>query len=172
MTLGALQRELEAERSRRQAIEGQLGVLAARLEALHAVLAANGTNLAPTDEVPAARPRSASRLVELRRDAPGFGRAYWLRRCEGFLVEVGGHALGPVDALHFERHHDRPDALIVALDRRRRRLCFVPVENIAEISPEAERIILSSDPREPRPDWRGLALLHTVTRMSRQLRRT
>ena len=171
MTLAALQRELEAERGLRQATEGQLGELASQLAALRdAVLAANGMHLAPTEAVPAARPQPAPRLVELPRDSPPWGRAYWLRRCEGFLVEVDTRALGTVDALHFGRHHDRPDALIVALAGRRRRLCFVPVENIADISPEAKRIILSSDPREPRPDHRGLVSFHTLARMIGQLR--
>ena len=171
MTVAALQRELEAERGRRQATEGQLGELASQLAVLRdAVLAATGMHLAPTEAGPAARPRPAPRLVELPRDSPPWGRAYWLRRCEGFLVEVDTHALGTVDALHFGRHHDRPDALIVALAGRRRRLCFVPVESIADVSPEEKRIILSSDPREPRADHRGLVPFQPLARMIRQLR--
>jgi hypothetical protein len=158
---------LEAERGLREALEGQLGELATQLAALRdAVPGAYGAHLARTEE-PAVRPRPATRLIELPR-GDAWSQSYWLRRCEGFLVEVDKHSLGSVDALHFERHHDRPDALIVAVDGRRHRLCFVSVEDIAEISPENERIILSHDPREPRPEHRGVELLRTLARILRQ----
>jgi hypothetical protein len=162
-----LQTELEEERASRQAIEKQLGELTAAITALREeVQALEGIRPAANSSPTATSRRGASRLVEIPRDADTSGRAYWLRRCEGFRVVVDSHSLGTVEAIHFGLHHDRPDTVIVRADGRGHRLFHVTVENIAELSFEDGLITLANDPREPEAGRRG-ARVRSFTRILR-----
>ncbi len=155
-------------------LELELGRIAAQVEGLRREIRMLGVKRPGADDPIPARQAAgrppASRLIEISRDSAASGRSYWLRRCEGFRVIADSHALGTVEAVRFGRHHDRPDALIVVADGRRYRLLNVPVEDIAEISHEDELITLASDPREPRPDHQGRALLGALARIGRQCR--
>ena len=152
-SLSALEAELRREQERRQSVERRLGRVEAQLAALReAIATASRAGLGGADEVapvpagPAPRPR----MIELARDRASQGEAYWLRRCEGFRVFAETRLLGTVEAVRFGRHHDRPDTLILAPSGPRHRRLHVPVEAIAEISPDEERITVSADPRAPR----------------------
>jgi hypothetical protein len=166
----ALKSELRLERERRESIEqhvdqleAQLAALAQAVETEHrprpgggAERAAAGTATTPT------------RLVEIPASRALGDRAYWLRRCEGFRVVSGSRFLGTVEALRFERHHDRPDSLILAGAGPRRRLSHVPVEAIAEITPAEDLIRLAVDPRSPRRDRYGAGVLRALVRLARR----
>jgi hypothetical protein len=172
--IAALEVELAAERARREAIERRLDAQAAELDALRAAIASTRR-----EEPRAADPALAAaarglarpgRLVELPREPGGTGKAYWLRRCEGFTVEVGGESLGTVEAVRFGRRHDRPDTLIVIRGGHRHKPLLVPVDTVAEISPERAHVTLSLDPRERTSRRSGRALAHALVRRLRHLR--
>ena len=42
-----------------------------------------------------------------------YGRAYWLRRCEGFLVETPTRRIGRVDGIRYGDNPDEPEALVI-----------------------------------------------------------
>jgi hypothetical protein len=171
--IAALEAALAAERERRAAIERRVDEQATGLEALRVEFetARRRESLAadPEPEVAARGVARPGRLVELPREPGETGDSYWLRRCEGFTIEVGGESLGRVEAVRFERRHDRPDALIVSEGGRRRSL-LVPVETVAQISPEQERVMLSLDPRERKPRHTARALADAFARRLHKLR--
>jgi hypothetical protein len=49
--------------------------------------------------------------------------------------------------VRFGHRHDRPDALVVACGRWRRRRLLVPAEQVVETFPESELLRISVDPR-------------------------
>ena len=69
-------------------------------------------------------------------------RDYWLRRCEGFRVDSRTGRVGTVEELRFGSNAERPDSLAVRTGWLRRRLIVVPIEQVGEIVPRQERIIL------------------------------
>jgi hypothetical protein len=73
-------------------------------------------------------------------------RFYWLCRCEGFRVEGPEGRLGLVEAVMFRVRPDVPDALIVRAGVLGRRLVIVPIEDVADVLPRRERIVLSRTP--------------------------
>lgn len=74
---------------------------------------------------------------------PGF---YWLCRSEGFRVDSPEGRFGQVEAVMFRVRPDEPDALVVRTGVLGRRLVIVPIENVADVLPRRERILLSSVP--------------------------
>ena len=105
-----------------------------------------------------------ARLIEIPAVRALSDQAYWLRRCEGFRVVAGSRLLGTVEAVRFERRHDRPDSLIVVGSGPRRRLVHVPVEAIAEIAPDEDLIRLTSDARELPGDRQAGGVLRALAR--------
>lgn len=73
-------------------------------------------------------------------------RFYWLCRCEGFRVESPEGRFGLVEAVMFRVRPDEPDALIVRAGVLGRRLVIVPIEDVADIAPRRERVILTRVP--------------------------
>jgi len=69
---------------------------------------------------------------------------YWLKRCEGFSVEGPDGDLGVVSEVHFRSQLDRPDELVVRSGLLGNRRYVVPVGEVIEVRPEAERIVLST----------------------------
>ena len=59
----------------------------------------------PADEGGAADPRRSS-----------YGREYWLRRCEGFVVETPTNRIGKVAWIRYGAHAEEPEALAVEPD--------------------------------------------------------
>jgi hypothetical protein len=79
--------------------------------------------------------------------ASGFDLDYWLCRCEGFRVESPtGRRVGLVEELRFRSRLDRPDALAVRTGLLGRRLLLFPVEDVAELVPREERLVLRTAP--------------------------
>ena len=105
------------------------------------------------------------RLIEIPAPRALTDQAYWLCRCEGFRVVVGSRLLGTVEAVRFERRHDRPDSLILAGTGPRRRLSEVPVEAIAEIAPAEDLIRLDPDARGLQGNRRRGGVLGALARM-------
>ena len=73
-------------------------------------------------------------------------RFYWLCRCEGFRVDGPEGRIGLVEAVMFRIRPDEPDALIVRAGMFGRRLVIVPIEDVADVVPRRERILLSRTP--------------------------
>jgi hypothetical protein len=92
-----------------------------------------------------------SRQLELPRPL-GWDTDYWLCRCEGFAVEAPGGRLGIVEEVRFRSRLDRPDELLVRGGIFGGRSFVVGVADVVEITPQQQRLVLRSAPREPRHD--------------------
>jgi hypothetical protein len=79
-------------------------------------------------------------MGDQRRRSPSSDRAYLLRRCEGFRVEVDGRAIGRVACLSYGSSLDRPDELIVERGRLRRHTQRVSVADVAGVS-DTQRLV-------------------------------
>jgi hypothetical protein len=78
-----------------------------------------------------------------------YGREYWLRRCEGFLVETPTKRVGRVAGVRYGERSNEPAVLEVRAGLLGRKLLLIPVEDVSEIAPERRRVILR-DPDESR----------------------
>ncbi len=84
------------------------------------------------------------RLISLEDElGPGF---YWLCRSEGFRVDSPEGRFGQVEAVMFRVRPDQPDALVVRAGVLGRRLVIVPIEDVADVLPRRERIVLARVP--------------------------
>lgn len=79
------------------------------------------------------------------REALG-SRYYWLCRSEGFRVDSPEGRFGLVEAVMFRRRPDEPDALVVRAGVLGRRLVLVPIDDVADVVPRRERVVLSTTP--------------------------
>lgn len=154
----------------RQLISGQAADPERRPEALISLLEERSNELArrvtelerllAAEKRPRQRPRRASR----RRAAPP--DEYWLRRCEGFVVDAPSGEVGIVEGIRFQSRHDRPDELEVRVGRLLPEVILVPVGEVEDISAEAEQIVLRHDPqRRPRHRLASRLRLRTPTRL-------
>jgi hypothetical protein len=75
-------------------------------------------------------------------------RAYWLARCEGFRVDSPSGRYGLVEAVMFRVRPDEPDALVVRVGVLGRRLVIVPIEDVQDIVPRRQRVLLERVPDE------------------------
>jgi hypothetical protein len=80
-------------------------------------------------------------------------RFYWLCRCEGFRVDGPDGRFGLVEAVMFRVRPDQPDALIVRAGVLGRRLAIVPIEDVDDVVPRRERVLLSRVPEETGVDF-------------------
>jgi hypothetical protein len=71
-----------------------------------------------------------------------YGRGYWLRRCEGFLVEMPTKRIGRVAGIRYGERSNEPAVLEVRTGFLGRRLLLISVDEVAEIAPETRRILL------------------------------
>jgi hypothetical protein len=85
---------------------------------------------------------------------------YWLGRCQGFRVDSPHRRLGVVEEVRYASRCDRPDVIAVRPRRLRGLLFIVPVEEVAEIFPGRELVVLHTSPRptaagqlQGLPDW-------------------
>jgi len=76
-----------------------------------------------------------------------YGREYWLRRCEGFLVETRTKRIGRVDGIRYGASQDEPEAIAVRAGRFGRRLLLVSVEDVQRVDPDRRRIVVRDPPR-------------------------
>jgi CRISPR/Cas system-associated protein Cas5 (RAMP superfamily) len=72
-----------------------------------------------------------------------YGREYWLRRCEGFLVETSKRRIGRVDGIRYGKSQNEPEAIAVRAGRFGRRLLLVSVEDVERIDAEQRRIVVA-----------------------------
>ena len=72
----------------------------------------------------------------------GFDRAYWLSRCEGFLVQdAEGMRIGTVVEFHYHSRVDQPDELAVRAGRFGHRLLVYRTEAVQEIMPGPRALV-------------------------------
>ena len=91
-------------------------------------------------------------------------RFYWLGRCEGFRVDSPEGRFGLVEAVMFRVRPDEPDALIVRAGVLGRKLVIVPLEDVEDVLPRRQRVLLS---RAPDPE--GTDFLNAVRDRLRRL---
>jgi hypothetical protein len=77
-----------------------------------------------------------------------YGRAYWLRRCEGFLLETPTKRIGRVSGIRYGETTNEPEALEVRAGLFGRTRLLISVDDIIDIDPEQERLALA-DPLRP-----------------------
>jgi hypothetical protein len=75
-----------------------------------------------------------------------YGREYWLRRCEGFLVETATRRIGRVAGIRYGRSQDEPEALAVRAGRVGRRLLLISVNEVEQVLPDERRIVVVDPP--------------------------
>lgn len=133
--LGELWVHLAAAESRLREQAAELARLRRDVELLHRLRL-------PEERPQLGAPRRPSRLVEL----VGLGdlppRDSWLHRCEGFRVELSDGTVGTVEEVRYGSRYDRPDRLAVRVGRWRPQLLLVPVEEVDEIYPDEELVLL------------------------------
>jgi hypothetical protein len=77
-----------------------------------------------------------------------YGREYWLRRCEGFVVETATRRIGRVDGIRYGKSQDEPEALAVRAGRFGRRLLLVSIEDVERVDPDQRRVVVADPPRQ------------------------
>jgi hypothetical protein len=76
-----------------------------------------------------------------------YGRGYWLRRCEGFLVETPTKRIGRVAGIRYGEGSNEPEVLEVRAGLFGRTRLLISVAEVAEIAAEERRIIVNDPPR-------------------------
>jgi len=76
-----------------------------------------------------------------------YGRGYWLRRCEGFIVETPTRRIGRVAGIRYGERSNEPEVLEVRAGLFGRTLLLISVDEVAEITAEERRIVLNDPPR-------------------------
>jgi hypothetical protein len=72
---------------------------------------------------------------------------YWLGRCQGFRVDSPHRRVGVVEEVRYASRCDRRDVIAVRPRRLHGLLFIVPVEEVAEIFPGRELVVLHPSPR-------------------------
>jgi hypothetical protein len=80
-----------------------------------------------------------------------YGREYWLRRCEGFVVETRSRRIGRVDGIRYGKSQDEPEAIAVRTSRFGRNLRLVSVADVERIDADQRRIVVTDSSQAP-PD--------------------
>jgi hypothetical protein len=159
--LSALVRELENERGELAKLHRELDRhlakiegLEGRLEEVTPAVERNTSRNASSRAVP--RPQTTpTEALDFR--SPVVQSAYSLARCEGFRVDAAtGRPVGFVEGIRFVSRIDEPDLLEVRGGRFGRELLLIPIEAVAEVSPDEGRIVIRTAP-DPSAD-----LLHEV----------
>jgi len=71
---------------------------------------------------------------------------YWLSHCQGFRVDSPDGRVGFVEDVCYGVDPDRPEALAVRVGILGRKVVLVAVDEVVEIIPRKERIILRAMP--------------------------
>jgi hypothetical protein len=77
-----------------------------------------------------------------------YDRAYWLRRCDGFLVETPTKRIGRVTGVRYGETTNEPEALEVRAGLFGRTRLLISVDDVIDIDPEQGRLTLA-DPHRP-----------------------
>ena len=78
-----------------------------------------------------------------------YGDGYWLRRCEGFLIETPTRRIGRVSGIRYGETTNEPEELEVRAGLFGRKRLVISVHDITEIDPEQRRLTLADPPRPP-----------------------
>jgi hypothetical protein len=76
-----------------------------------------------------------------------YGRDYWLRRCEGFLVETPTKRIGRVTGIRYGEDTNEPEQPEVRAGLLGRTLVLISVNDITEILAEKTPAQLADPPR-------------------------
>jgi hypothetical protein len=76
-----------------------------------------------------------------------YGREYWLRRCQGFLVETPTKRIGRVTGIRYGEATNELEVLEVRAGLFGRTQLLISVDDITEIHPEQHRLVLADPPR-------------------------
>jgi hypothetical protein len=76
-----------------------------------------------------------------------YDRGYWLRRCEGFLVETSTKRIGHVTGIRYGEATNEPETLEVRPGLFGRTRLLISVDDITEIDPEQDLLTLADPPR-------------------------
>jgi hypothetical protein len=79
-----------------------------------------------------------------------YGRDYWLRRCDGFLVETPTRRLGRVAGIRYSVVTNEPEVIEVRAGLFGRTVLLISVDDITELLPK-ERLVMLTDPPRPLP---------------------
>jgi hypothetical protein len=86
------------------------------------------------------------------RGHPYDARSRLLAHCEGFDVDSPEGPVGFVESVRFVSRIDRPDMLAVRAGRFGRQLIMVTIEQVEEIRPDEQLVVLQSIPPAPAND--------------------
>jgi hypothetical protein len=75
-----------------------------------------------------------------------YGRDYWLRRCERFLVETRTKRIGRVVGIRYGEETNEPELLELRSGLLGRTLLLMSVDEVLEITPESRRLLVTDQP--------------------------
>jgi len=75
-----------------------------------------------------------------------YDRAYWLRRCEGFVVETPTKRIGRVTGTRYGETTNEPEVLEVRAGLFGRTRLLISVDDITEIDLEQRRLAIADPP--------------------------
>jgi hypothetical protein len=142
--------ELDTAHARRARLHQELDELSLRILRLETRV----RELTPATErdephapAPRALPRTRGRPAANDDDqSRSEERSYSLARCEGFEVESPDGPVGFVEGLRFLSRIDQPDLIEVRGGRLGRQLLLIPTDQVEEIRPAEERVLVRSVP--------------------------
>jgi hypothetical protein len=148
--LAAVVEELDTARVARARLYRELDEQLLRISRLEARL----RELAPATERDESHPRSPGAFPRTRTrpggtddpQAKSAERSYSLARCEGFEVESPNGLVGFVEGLRFLSRIDQPDLIEVRGGRLGRQLLLIPIDQVEEIRPAEQRVLVRSAP--------------------------
>jgi hypothetical protein len=76
-----------------------------------------------------------------------YGPGYWLRRCEGFVVETPTKRIGRVAGIRYGERSNEPEVLEVRAGLFGRTRLLISVEEVAEVDAEERRLVLNDPPQ-------------------------
>jgi hypothetical protein len=76
-----------------------------------------------------------------------YDRGYWLRSCEGFLVETPTKRIGRVTGVRYGETTNEPETLEVRAGLFGRTRLLISVDDVIDIDPEQARLALADPPR-------------------------
>jgi len=76
-----------------------------------------------------------------------YGRDYWLRRCEGFVVETPSKRIGRVTGVRFGEGTNEPEVLEVRAGFFGRTRLLISADDVVEIQPEEKRLAVADPSR-------------------------
>jgi hypothetical protein len=76
-----------------------------------------------------------------------YDHAYWLRRCEGFLLETPTRRIGRVTGIRYGETTNEPEVVEVRAGLFGRTRLLISVHDLTEIDPQHRRLALADPPR-------------------------